>query len=204
MINQILLNKLAVIYNVEVNDNELNEETDNLIEEIGGQQAFNNQLQNLYNWTVDDFQQEILKPLLLKNKLSLAIILDDSLNIEARKKAEEILTKLKDEGGSFIELAKEFSEDVTSIQGGDLGYFSKGQMVEEFEKVAFSLEPGEISDIVKTQFGYHIIKVEEKLTGENNEVTQVRARHILVRGMDLDAYLEDLKQKQFILRFVKI
>ncbi|QEK13650.1 peptidylprolyl isomerase [Crassaminicella thermophila] len=75
--------------------------------------------------------------------------------------AKDILNEL--EGGkSFEEAAKEYSQCPSKANGGDLGYFNKGQMVPEFEKTAFELEVGAISEPVKTQFGYHIIKVEDK------------------------------------------
>lgn len=81
---------------------------------------------------------------------------------KARSKAEDILKKIK-AGEDFAKLASEFSEDPGSKNnGGDLGFFPKGRMVPDFEKVAFSLKPGEVSDVVETPFGFHIIKVEEK------------------------------------------
>jgi len=80
----------------------------------------------------------------------------------ARKKAKaEIDAVLKQvrAGGDFAKLAQEHSQDGSAAQGGDLNYFTKGQMVPAFEQVAFSLKPGQVSDVVQTQFGYHIIKV---------------------------------------------
>lgn len=75
--------------------------------------------------------------------------------------AADILKKIKD-GADFAETAKQYSEDTGSKEnGGDLGYFEKGRMVPEFENAAFALKPGEVSGIVKTQFGYHIIKAED-------------------------------------------
>ena len=82
-----------------------------------------------------------------------------------KKQAEELLAKVK-AGADFAELAKKYSEDEASkAKGGDLDFFRKGQMVPEFDKAAFAMKPGEISDLVKTQFGYHIIKVVDKKAG---------------------------------------
>ena len=81
---------------------------------------------------------------------------------KAREKAEGILKRIKD-GEDFAGLASNFSDDKGSQQkGGDLGLFPRGAMVKPFEDAAFALKPGEISGIVETQFGYHIIKVEER------------------------------------------
>ena len=94
---------------------------------------------------------------------------------EAYSKIENIQKMLKD-GADFAELAREYSEDPgTASRGGDLGFVSRGDFVKEFEEVAFGLKEGEYSDIVQTQFGFHIIQLLEK-QGE-----KIHARHILVQ-----------------------
>jgi len=85
-------------------------------------------------------------------KIHCAHILVEKLSV-----AQEIKTQLS-KGESFAKLAQQHSIDVSKKRGGDLGLFGRGVMVKEFEKAAFALEKGQISDIVKTQFGYHIIK----------------------------------------------
>jgi len=95
---------------------------------------------------------------------------------------EEItnLGKEIEAGADFEELARAVSEDEgTAENGGDLGTFGRGRMVAPFEEVAFALEPGQVSDAVMTPFGWHLIKVEERLDEDGKE--EVRARHILLR-----------------------
>lgn len=82
--------------------------------------------------------------------------------VDTKEEAEDIIKQL-DDGADFAELAKEHSTGPSGEKGGDLGYFGKGQMVPEFEEVAFALEPGQhTEEPVKTQFGYHVIEVEDK------------------------------------------
>ncbi|WZL71917.1 peptidylprolyl isomerase [Clostridiaceae bacterium 35-E11] len=81
--------------------------------------------------------------------------------VKEEEEAQAVLNELK-EGKSFEEAAKEYSQCPSKEKGGDLGYFEKGRMVPEFEEAAFALEIGVVSEPVKTQFGYHIIKVEDK------------------------------------------
>ena len=91
------------------------------------------------------------------------------------ERADEIQRRL-DAGADFVELAQRFSEDLNSAKlGGDLGFFARGTLMASFEEVAFELGPGEISDIVRTDVGFHIIKFEER-DGE-----KIRVRHILIQ-----------------------
>ncbi len=88
----------------------------------------------------------------MSNKIHCAHILVEKLSV-----AQELKTKIT-KGESFANLAKEYSIDGSKKRGGDLGFFGRGMMVSEFEKAAFALQKGQVSDVVKTQFGYHIIK----------------------------------------------
>ena len=91
-----------------------------------------------------------------------------------KAKAEDILRQAR-AGADFAELAKKYSEDEASQKnGGDLDYFGRGRMVAEFDQAAFALEPGKISDLVKTQYGYHIIKVVDKKAATTRPLADVR------------------------------
>jgi peptidyl-prolyl cis-trans isomerase D len=99
---------------------------------------------------------------------------DGKEDAAVKKQAGELLAKAK-AGADFAKLATQYSEDTGSkTKGGDLDFFPKGQMVPEFDKVAFSLKPGEISDVVRSQFGYHIIKVTDHKAATKKTLDEVR------------------------------
>ena len=129
-------------------------------------------------------KNDIYKDRLLRQKLMEKYQTDESLSEEARKQAEEILAKAK-AGEDFATLAKTYSQDSTASEGGDLGLFEKGKMLPEFENVAFAMKVGEISDLVRTIYGYHIIKVTE-IKGE-----QVRSSHILIKTVECQTGLDE-------------
>jgi peptidyl-prolyl cis-trans isomerase C len=120
---------------------------------------------------------------------------DETKKKAARAEIEKIQTKIK-AGGDFATLAKENSKDPgSSEKGGDLGFFSKGQMVKPFEDAAFALTPGAVSDIVETQYGYHIIKVTEKQPAGKYSFDEVK--------VNLTKYLKDNKVKKDLSDFIK-
>lgn len=101
-----------------------------------------------------------------KNKETYAVdeVTASHILVAEESLAKEILQKIKD-GAKFEDMAAQYGTDDTKNTGGSLGTFGRGKMIAEFEEVAFALEPGELSDVVKTKFGYHIIKVTDKNQG---------------------------------------
>ena len=113
---------------------------------------------------------------------------------QARQKAEQVLKDVKG-GKDFAALAKEHSQDPGSAaNGGDLGFFQQGQMVGPFNDAAFSLAPGTISDLVETNFGYHIIRVDEKQPGRTVPLEEVRPQ--------VEQYLQNVNRDEQTEAFV--
>ena len=99
---------------------------------------------------------------------------DSKTDAAAKAKAEDLLKQIKS-GGNFADLASKNSDDPGSkVQGGELGWLDRGKTVPEFDKAAFTLSPGQTSDLIKTQFGYHILQVEEKKTAHLRPLAEVK------------------------------
>lgn len=166
---------------IEISDKEVNESFLNSVKQFGGQEQFDKMLDD-YNMDVEKFKETVRKDLMYQkhkewfekenpvtdeeikqyyedNKDQFAKRDASHILVEDEKTANEIKEKL-DNGEDFADLAKEYSKDTANAaNGGNLGTFSRGQMVKEFEDAAFKLKEGEISEPIKTQFGYHIIKI---------------------------------------------
>ncbi|MBW1981790.1 MAG: peptidylprolyl isomerase [Deltaproteobacteria bacterium] len=132
---------------------------------------------------------------------------DDAQKAAALKKIKAVQEKVK-KGGDFSALAKEYSEGPSAEKGGDLGYFGRGQMVVPFEKAAFALQPGQVSDVVQTRFGYHLIKVTDKKPESQIAYADIKERlgNYLKQQkvqQEVKIYVDDLKKEADIKEFLK-
>lgn len=121
----------------------------------------------------------------------------------AKKQIDEIYAKIK-AGEDFAKLAKQYSQDASKDAGGDLGFFSKGQMVKEFEEVAFSMKVGEVSEPFKTKYGYHVVK----LTDKKEDTTDPKQVKEFLKGTlqqeKFTKYVEELKKAAKITKDEKV
>ncbi len=166
MTQNILIQNEAKKYNIKVTKKDVDDAYSKLAEQNGGADQVKKVLTEMYGMSVKDFKN-LISDQLLREKVQSDVLVQVNAKhilIKDEAKAKDVLDKVKKGEKSFEDLAKEFSEDSgTKDNGGDLGWFGRGQMVKAFEDAAFKLNKDEVTqDLVKTDFGYHIIKLVDK------------------------------------------
>ncbi|MBU0707156.1 peptidylprolyl isomerase [Patescibacteria group bacterium] len=211
-ISDAVLKKEAKKAGVAVSDQELNDEVAKVIEDSGGQDLLEQSLEELYGWDVDKFKNSIIKTYLLRQKMQAYIAENDDneYNSIAKTKIENIYKDLNEDEYTFEELANSYSEDVTAGPGGDLGFMSLDEMDEDLAMAVSSMDENEISGVVKSRYGYHIIKKEEAVMGAEVEegtdgegVAQYHISHIFVGTQSIDDYLNNKADDFSVHNFVQ-
>lgn len=184
LITDKIIEKESKKENISVTKEELDKELTEYMDSYGGEDVFNQMLE-MNNVNISEIEKSMKSHLVMEKLLEKRISITDEdmeayfeenkdgfaeeekvqashILVEDEKTAKELVEKLA-AGKDFAELAKEYSTDEESREfGGDLGLFGRGEMVQEFEDAVFALEIGERSEPVKTEYGYHIIKLEDK------------------------------------------
>lgn len=183
LIMEKLVAKESSNLNIVVTDEEVKAKIDEYLKEMEGQEKFDEFLESLQlsqeyfesnlrkELLFDKYRAEILKDVSIseesikeyfeENKEDLVVIRASHILVDSEEKAKTALNRLNN-GEVFDKVAMDVSMDGSASNGGDLGYFPKGQMIQEFEDAAFALKEGETSKLVKTEVGYHIIKLVDR------------------------------------------
>jgi parvulin-like peptidyl-prolyl isomerase len=206
MIDQELIRQAAAEMGVGVSTEELESSVQDIVAQSGGEEQFNQSLQAT-GTTYEDFEQMLLDQLLSEAvydavTTSISPVAEQAharhILLGTRQSAEEVLARLES-GEDFAYLAREYSEDISSRErGGDVGFFPRGVMPPEVEEVAFSLEVGDVSEIVESQFGFHIVQVLER---EEREIAVEVFENL--RQQTFMQWLQDRREGASIERFVE-
>ncbi len=220
IVKKMLLDEIAK-RNITVSQEDLEKYKENLLNEIGGEENLKKVLEqnqvdeNEFNSLLENDIQitkliASISPVIVtdaevkkfynENKASKFTYPDtvkaSHILIKDKAKAEEVLKKAKAEKANFAELAKQYSEDTGSAQkGGDLGFFTREEMVKPFSDAAFSMKPDTVSNLVQTEFGYHIIKVTDRKKAGITPYDEVKNT--------LKKYLEDEKKVEVLQKFIE-
>ena len=184
----------ATKYNVSVSSKEINDFYNSQAERSQGKENLEKQLKELLGWTPDQFKQEV-RLRLLQEKLNQKLGSDEEVNKDRKEKADKFLERVKN-GEDFATVAKE-SDDPTASAGGDQGTVKRGELDPAVEEVAFNLNVGQVSEVIKTDQGYVIVKVTEKPSNDEIKISQIS-----VRTQSLTEFLPDELKKTRISIFV--
>lgn len=187
--------QLAAQKKVSVSDKEVNDLINQLYQRYGGKDTLLKTLSQIYGWNINDLKH-VVRGQLLAKKLQDKVTSDPAVDGQAKAKAKDVDAKAK--AGDFAAVAKQYSQASDAASGGDLGSFTKGQLPDEVQKAVDALQPGGVSDPVKTQYGYEIIKVTDK-TGDTT-----KASHILIKTIDFNDYFNGELKKAKVSTYIKV
>jgi len=193
---------LADRMNVQVTSEDVAQEFSRVSEQTGYEgQQLDELILSVYGWDRQRFTEYVLVPQIREQKLQANVNSDFTLNREAYEKITSVKQRLEN-GEDFAAIASaESADEGSAAAGGDLGWAPRGLFVKEFEDAAFALSPGQRTDIVVTQFGYHIIELLEKSIDEETNAEQYHLRHILIATRDFYEWLDEQKSEARIWKF---
>jgi len=157
-------------------------------------------IKKLYNWTPEQFKKYVLKISVLRDKLREKYSYDDSLNGQVRQTVSRVTAALADGQKTFEEIAREFGQDTAAAVGGDLGFIPRGQLTSELDDVAFTIPIDQVSQVIHTKYGWHVIKVLERKTVDGQE--QAHLEQIFIAAPSVDQAVTDYLQTRQVKIYV--
>jgi len=204
IINKLIENKIVINLaekkGIMINDAAVGQQVDASIEQFGNRQNLMSDLARLYGWSLEDFKQKVVKPELYAEKLSEVYANEIDVS-EQEKKIKSLHERVAAKKESFDKVARESSEGESAKNSGDLGWSTESQLIPEISEKAFSLNAGDISPVIRSSLGFHIVKVEEKKSEDGEEM--FRLRQIFVKTATFGDWLLDQMKKYDVTVFLK-
>lgn len=159
----------------------------------GSPNAVTERLQQLYGWTPSQYRTYVTTADVLRAKMREFLVANTAVSSAQRKQADAVLSQITTKKLSFTETAKKYGEDIYAAKGGDMGFIARDEIAPEIENVAFRLKVGEVSEVVVSPFGYHILQVTEQRQAATG--LEVHLWQIYIAGPDVDQTVStELKQ----------
>ena len=178
MIENAIVKKMLKEKGIKVTDEMISQEVDRKILEMGNGAEIQERLFQLYGWNLEKFKERIVRPDLERSKLAEKVLAEEKYFEKTWEKIKLAEEKIK-ENQNFGDIAKEFSEGESAKTSGDLGWFSEEQMLPEISTVIFTMKKGEVSEIIQSQLGLHIVKVEDEKI--ENSIPMVKVSQVFIR-----------------------
>jgi parvulin-like peptidyl-prolyl isomerase len=191
-----LVAQLAKQWKVSVTDKDVNNLINQLYQRYGGKDTLLKTLNQIYGWDLNDLKK-VVRQQLLQQKLQEKVTSDPKAAASAKAKAQDVLTKVK-AGGDFGALAKQYSQASDASNGGDMGSVTKDQVPAELWAAANALQPDQVSDVVKEQYGYEIVKVVDK-----PDANTIHVQHILINTTNFNDYFQQQLKKAKVRQYIK-
>jgi len=168
----------------------ISQEVERKMNEYGSATELEKNLLKLYGWDIADFKEKIVRPDMYKQKLEENLKESDSSYGEAKAKIQKAKDELE-KGKDFSQVAKEFSEGDSAKNGGELGWFYQGEMLPEISAAVSALRAGETTPIIESSLGYHIVRVEDIQSENENGEKRFLVRQVFLRAKTLADWLEE-------------
>lgn len=180
-----------------ISEEDVDQNVSRKIKEFGNEEKIRNNLEKLYGWSMEDFKKKIVRPSLYRDEMEKIIQTEynQKENDKQKDKMHQAWEKLS-KGEDFVSVVEEFSQGETAKQGGELGWFSREQILDELAETSFSLKEGGRSGVVESELGYHIVEVEEKKIENDKEL--IRVRQIFRPKINLNDWLKEEMKKRKI------
>jgi parvulin-like peptidyl-prolyl isomerase len=200
LIENKVIEKLAKAREISINDATIDEEIDRSIDQYGNRQNLMSELNRLYGWTLEDFKKKVVGPELYAEKLADAFV-NEVDNAPQEKKIKSLYERVTSKKEDFAKVASEASEGQSSANGGDLGWSTKEQLISEVGDKAFSMKTGQVSEVISSPLGFHIIKLEDIKT--DNGENMVHLRQIFVKKITFSDWLKEQMKKYPVTVFLR-